>query len=625
MKDNNTDVQINKARSKGLSPLQDYNNRGDVVELLKAHKWTVYNIGSDDNNDDTDVYLKSPDEVNNFSATFTYSDGNKRGGLRVYKETPPFESGFHSPSDVFAILECNGDKPKARQKLLSLGYGEADARFSPKDETLQQDLESEDFNFYSDDFTVSPSRLARFYEKQGFIKIDVDENANPIVIKNENKILKPYNVRNKIISFLKNNIRHEDKRTELETLLIKHKTAIYDSFLLLDEVPLQLNRDTKDTIYIPFKNGVAKITADGMKMIPYESNELGLFMEVESLNHEFKEFDFDNRQMGDFERFLLFAITGREATTEDLTGDELTTVRAFFSMIGYLISNYKDHAQTFAIILSDEGANDEDRNGGRGKSLLTDAIKQVRKEKYRGGDAHATSYIHKYNDLQPYHDLYILDDVPKTFNFDSLYTDITGDIKAERKGTTTETIPFKDVAKFVITTNWAVPFKKEATSTNRRFAEFKFSDYWNNENTPVEYFGKRFFEDWDSDEWSLFFQFLCICSSHFLRVGLQKIDYSKEADNFRAYFSNDYILDTFERIWDELKYKKSFTVSDFLSEFNKLQLSGKDRDMFHRNNARKFIDAYLEFHKLPFEYGAGRKWNSVNDESVSNDISQLPF
>lgn len=505
------------------------------------------------------------------------------------------------------------------RKIEELGVHLAAIRFN-------QEKPRETFTFYTPEYKVEPSRLAKFYELNGFMRIDVDENANPIVIKNESKILKPYNYRNKIISFLKNNIQHEEKRSELEANLIKRKNDVFDSFLLLDEVPYQLHKDTKDAIYIPFSNGVAKITANSMNMLPYTDDHVNLFMEVDSINHSFEVFDLNNRKMGQFEKFLLLAITGRDA---EPTGVELRTVGAFFSAIGYLVSNYKDPACSPAIILSDEGANDEVRKGGRGKSLLTRAVSQCRVNKFRGGREHDSGYRHNFADLEPYHDIFILDDVPKNFDYDSLYTQITGDITSQKKQVQAVTIPFADAPKFVITTNWAVRYDREATSTNRRFVEFKFSDFWNLNNQPMDYFGNRLFDDWDEAEWTLFYQFICVCATYYLRCGIQRIDYSKEADNFRAYFDNDVVLETFEMIWANLKSKDSFTAMDFLSGYKTVD-PYENKPIFHRNNARKFIDAYIEYHGLNYKYDArSRRW--INKDSGpapiagTHDDSQLPF
>ena len=369
---------------------------------------------------------------------------------------------------------------------------------------------------------------------------------------------------------------------------------------------------------------MAKITKNDAEVIDYKKSELGFFIGVESQKHDFQLFDVNKRGIGQFEKFLICAIIGKEKDAEELTAKELKLIRAFYSMIGYLISNYKNPAQTPAIILSDEGADDERRNGGRGKSLLTYALQTVRGYNKRGGTEFEPGYRHVFADLQKYHDIYIIDDVPANFNYDALYTQITGDITAERKGTQAVVIPFKDAPKFVITTNWAVRYDKDATSTNRRFLEYKFSDFWNNNNKPNEFFNSTFFYDWDAEEWQLFYELLVTCVMLYLEIGIEGINYSKDADNFRAYFSNDVVLDEFERIFKEMESKGSFKAMDFLNEYKNGPLRWDGT--FHRNNVKRYIDTYIEYHKKDIGYNKReRAWYCLNDGGDGDDGGDVPF
>ena len=99
------------------------------------------------------------------------------------------------------------------------------------------------------------------------------------------------------------------------------------------------------------------------------------------------------------------------------------------------------------------------------------------------------------------------------------FADITGDIRAERKGSTAVTVPFKDTPKFVFTTNQILRYNADEDSFNRRFVEYKLN-YWNFDHRPATHFGHNFFDGWDSDQWQLFFEFLvacCMISYHRIR------------------------------------------------------------------------------------------------------------
>ncbi len=467
--------------------------------------------------------------------------------------------------------------------------------------------------FYTDDFKIKPSHLADYFTNNGFIRISEEGNDNLLIIKNESKILKPFNYRTDTTAYLRSQIKHDAQKKEIENQLVAKENEILRSWKLLQGEPYDLNKDTKESVYIPFKNGVAKITKNEIQIIDYKNSDIGFFIGTKSQEHTFQKFDPDNRKSGQFEHFLTFAIIGKEKNAEDLTGAELSDLRAFYSMIGYLVSNFKNPAKTPAIILSDEGADDANRNGGRGKSLLTQALQTVRGTNKRGGNEFDSGYRHVFADLEKYHDIYIIDDVPANFNYDALYTQITGDITAERKGTQAINIPFKDAPKFVITTNWAVRYDKDATSTNRRFLEYKFTDFWNNQNKPDEYFNSTFFYDWDAVEWQLFYEFMIVCVMLFLDNGVEGINYSKDADNFRAYFSNDVLLDEFERILKIVEAKGEFKAMEFLDEYNAGGL--RNERIFHRNNIKKYIDTYIDYHKKNIEYSKREKtWYCRNKE-----------
>jgi len=102
--------------SPGLSPFADYNDRGDVVSLLQSHGWNVVNENP------TRVFLKRPG-TSTAASSGNYHKEKKK--LWIFSSSTEFEPDkAHSPSDVFILLECGGDKKEAAKKLSSQGYGD---------------------------------------------------------------------------------------------------------------------------------------------------------------------------------------------------------------------------------------------------------------------------------------------------------------------------------------------------------------------------------------------------------------------------------------------------------------------------------------------------------------------
>lgn len=105
------------------SPFEAYNNSGDVVGLLERNGWKVIN--------------KRGERINLLrgGSTDSKTSGNFHTGIRklkIFSTSTEFNSErAYSPSDVFIMLECNGDKKLAYRRLLELGFGEAFSSYKP--------------------------------------------------------------------------------------------------------------------------------------------------------------------------------------------------------------------------------------------------------------------------------------------------------------------------------------------------------------------------------------------------------------------------------------------------------------------------------------------------------------
>jgi len=106
----------NFSSATGLSPFEDYNQRGDVIGLLESHGWRVVNQRGEN------INLLRPGNT----------DSKSSGGfhitkkvLNIFSSSTIFEPGRgYNPSTVYSLLECSGDNKEAYKKLLALGYGE---------------------------------------------------------------------------------------------------------------------------------------------------------------------------------------------------------------------------------------------------------------------------------------------------------------------------------------------------------------------------------------------------------------------------------------------------------------------------------------------------------------------
>ena len=468
-------------------------------------------------------------------------------------------------------------------------------------------------DFYSFDDTgsvVTSSVMYKdFFEQENLIRVTEQENDKVTIFKDSNNVVKPFNHKTDTVSFLSENINEYDT-SEVENRIARDNNgAIYGGFLLLNPKPLIYYSDTSNTFGMPFNNGFCLYSKGDEEVQVLDYKDVSGFFAP----HPSQDiiFDYkDNTQPCEFERFLSMVSIGKDPIKETLTAEEDNTRLMFFKMFGYLCHTYKDPSFSPSIILSDEGADDHSRKGGRGKTVITKALSYVRNTKIKGGNEFDGGYRHKFADLEKEHKIYVIDDVLAGFNYDVLYTNIIGDITCERKGKTAQTIPFSEAPKFVITTNWTVRYDAEATSTHRRFLEFKLTDYFNLNRTPKDVFNHRLFNDWNADEWNKFYNFVYSCVAYYLEFGVEAPSYDKDIDNYNAYFHNDTISQEFERIFNIVSVlDDGFNASGFLSIYNEPENPLRFERYFHHKNIKTYIDTYIRFKNLDFEYKKmTKKW-----------------
>lgn len=112
-----------------LSPLDDYNIRGDVIQLLQKHGWTV--TGQTGNR----TFLKRPGETDKRSSGSFNHELNYFSVFSTSTEFVP-KAGYR-PYAVYAMLECGGDFSLAYKKLASDGFGQTHTLKTPQYKSLR--------------------------------------------------------------------------------------------------------------------------------------------------------------------------------------------------------------------------------------------------------------------------------------------------------------------------------------------------------------------------------------------------------------------------------------------------------------------------------------------------------
>ena len=181
--------------------------------------------------------------------------------------------------------------------------------------------------------------------------------------------------------------------------------------------------------------------------------------------------------------------------------------------LGYLLHRYKDPSRPWAVMAMDNKiSEDGESHGGSGKSIAYKAVRYFMKSvTLEGPNQRLTENPHVFENVTTHTDFILVDDANKYLKFDFFYTMLTGELIVNPKHGRQYEIPYEEVPKLAITTNYAQ--RDDSPSTHRRVLYTVFSDYYH-ENKEGEYerswsprdeFGKNLFQDFTEDEWNLFF------------------------------------------------------------------------------------------------------------------------
>lgn len=278
---------------------------------------------------------------------------------------------------------------------------------------------------------------------------------------------------------------------------------------------ITIEEDNYNTKYVFFNNTAVEVTAEGIKLVPYSSLK-NYIWENAIINRDFEE----DCSTGDFEQFICDICKYNEKTKEGQARK-----KSLMSLLGYLMhNNYETNLK--AIMFTD--VNEEGggvANGGTGKGILGKALAQMlnrqrgdcrylvvagkgfefKDTRYAGGDL-TTQLIH-------------IEDLDKRFSFTDLFCDVT-DGCTFRKLHHNPQIHF---SKIMLSVNHTINF--QGTSERRRLVIFELYNYYSEKFTPVDKFGKRFFESqWTQKDWSQFYNFMLRCVAVYMQYGIIEPD-----------------------------------------------------------------------------------------------------
>jgi len=474
-------------------------------------------------------------------------------------------------------------------------------------EIIKESKEHDDFWYYDKKkVKVDALKYKWFLERNGFKKYFPNEVNKPTWVKiNANKVRETSieKIKDFVLDYL-----IERQEFDVWKLCVNYNTLFSEQYLLmLDSIELIMLRDKKDNSYIAFKNGILEVSGSRVKLIDYIDVD-GYVWESQIIDRSFKV---QNENNNDYKRFV-----GHVSNDDPLPME---------CVIGYLLSTYKNKMNNKAIILNDEVIS-ENPEGGTGKGLLMQGLKQIRRVSILDGKSHDDKKSFPYQTVSQDTQILVFDDVKKNFSFESKFSLVTEGMTLERKNKDAIKLTVEDSPKMVISTNYAI--KGEGESHNRRRHEIEITQYYGKDRTPIDEFGHQLFDDWDKDHYIRFDNYMVHCLQCYLNNGLIK----QKAKNIKM---RKFIAETSMEFYEWIKDVDNFPLNSRNEKQQYFQYFTDEYQDFKRWLSRKkfniWIQKYSSFTGAEYSDGIsnGSRWFEVttkgNDKVNEDDVNNVPF
>lgn len=394
-------------------------------------------------------------------------------------------------------------------------------------------INQERLEFYSVDPANGKIRISHFQVLAvlglaGYCRAKISNHSHTLVRETNNTIVEVNEA--DLINYLKNYLMQSTPPEEVVESFVKGIGTFINrkKLQLLQETELADDKDGKDYSQFYFQNKILKVFKDRIETVQYSQLSKTIW------ENRIIPFSIEDRpnEKGDFESFCMNISSNNEEKFERLK-----------SIIGYLLHRYKNPSQSKAIILYDEKMNESSlAEGGTGKSLISRAIGECREVVVFNGKKLKESSQFQYQRIDITTDVLSYDDVQKNFKFSSIFPLLTSPIEIEKKGKDAFELSNSETPKVLISSNTYVK-GPGGSSDRRRRCEFELANHYSDKFSPIDEFGKNFFDDWNEHEWNQFFYFMFDCVQTFLSNGLICGNKEKERETRLKNLTSEKFLD----------------------------------------------------------------------------------
>lgn len=433
---------------------------------------------------------------------FFNNDFTEREALNSIKSAYKRRSfGSKFFEDYQKIDRIKRDLPKGKKEVLKKYHIEEDVYEEIKEVTDVEDFWFIEFDKKGDKkIKIDTYNYKLFLERNGFKKYFPNDSQKPTWVKVQSNKVSETSVE-KIKDFVLNYLLERNEQF-VWSYFAAYATLFSEAFLLmLDTIELMLLKDTKEKSYIAFNNGILEVTKDSFKLIDYIDVD-GYVWESQIIKRDFVITE-DNEN--EYKRFINNISDGSPYALE--------------CAIGYLLCTYKNKMNNKCIILNDEVIS-ENPEGGTGKGLIVQGLKQIRNVSILDGKSFDEKKSFPYQTVNPETQILVFDDVKKNFDFESKFSLVTEGMTLERKNKDAIKLSVEQSPKMLLSTNYAI--KGEGNSHDRRRHELEIHQYYGKKLTPYDEFGRQLFDDWNAEDYQKFDNYMVYCLQQYLSNGLVK-------------------------------------------------------------------------------------------------------
>lgn len=439
--------------------------------------------------------------------------------------------------------------------------------------------------------------ILQILEKLGFHKRDIDNNTGYIFIKVDKNIIREVCVADIQAGFKADFIDELEDILTIDSTVFMTDTLI-EKFLRQSHLFFNTNflinlntytkpilKDTELNGLFPFENGIVQVSEQGLTLLSYDEYDSHCIWESNVIKFNFN-IDNDNNT-SHFNSFI-----------NNISANDLDTVKAFESAIGYLLHNYYDPTKTQSVILYDSVLNHGDTSqGGTGKGLFTEAIKQMSKMAVIDGRNYKSDNDFKFQSINIDSQVILIDDAGKQFNFEELFIWSSTGIVVNQKHKKSFIIHPSNGYKILITSNHV--FDNQGTSKKRRQFPIALSDFYsskikNGTESPIkEIHGCEFFsaKDWNDKEWNCFYNYMLSCVAYYLKEGLQLVTCRNiEVNLLISQTTSEFVKWVESYGFDkDVKYLKETLYNSFI------EFSEYDANKFTKHTHTKWLKRYSKY------------------------------